>query len=75
VGADSRLSHYSPTSPARVDTGSVCKIFTCGRFNFATIGLNIEMAKNSALSQCKTFASFAELIKKYIDTFGTSLKA
>lgn len=72
VGADSRTTVYlyaPSTGELTFDTGSTCKIFTHGKFNFATLGANLQMSIDEAISACDNSNSFKEVIIKYATSF------
>lgn len=76
IGADSRSTitynaHYSGIT--KVDTGSMCKIWTNGRLSFAVIGSRADVSKRYAAHACTFQTSLFEAIEVYRGNYTTDL--
>jgi hypothetical protein len=68
VGADSRETFYfvDPKTKEKIKKfGSICKIYSSGKFNFAVIGGSIEDNINCAKKACLKANNFEDLIISY----------
>lgn len=76
VSADSRISRYSPgflTDKMVLDTFSGCKLFHSGKFNFATIGLEIDKAHDIGIEVSKSAKSIDDFSNQFIQSFSEEL--
>ena len=71
VGADSRMlsTVYYDDGRIQIDTASVCKIHSYGKFNFAIIGTMVDVSLKDAVEACKKGKTFDEVMELYANTF------
>src|SRR5690349_6921346 len=76
VGADSRVSIYRSDMQgnSRTDTGSICKIYRCGKFNFAVIGTSADISIKNAKAACLNGNNFSQVINLYADSQNKELQ-
>ena len=72
LGSDSRFLRTSTViknGTYSIDTGSMCKIFSNGIYNFALSGHYLEESKNEIIKAVNNGGSFRKVIQEYSDSF------